>query len=125
MATKTKILLAEDDKNLGSVLKAYLEAKGFNTTLCIDGKEALEAFKRGEFDFCIFDIMMPVMDGIVATKKIREIESTGNRHVPIIAITAYALAGDRDNCLSAGVDDYIAKPFQANVLIKMMKNLLA
>ena len=63
MGAKINVLLAEDDKNLGSVLKAYLEAKGYSTTLCIDGKEALETFKRNEFDFCILDIMMPVMDG--------------------------------------------------------------
>jgi CheY-like chemotaxis protein len=90
-----------------------------------NGKEALEMFGIKQYDLILMDIMMPVMDGIVATKKIREIESTTGKHVPIIAITANALVGDRDNCLAAGVDDYIAKPFQAEVLVKMMKNLLA
>jgi CheY-like chemotaxis protein len=71
------------------------------------------------------DIMMPVMDGITATKKIREIEATGGHHIPIIAVTANALAGDRENCLAAGVDDYIAKPFTAELMINKMKNLLA
>ena len=90
-----------------------------------NGKVALEMFGIKRYDLILMDIMMPVMDGIVATKKIREIESTGESHIPIIAITANALAGDRENCLAAGVDDYIAKPFAADVLIKMMKNLLA
>ena len=82
-------------------------------------------FGLKQYDLILMDIMMPVMDGIVATKKIREIESTNDSHIPIISITANALAGDRDNCLAAGADDYIAKPFAADVLIKMMKSLLA
>jgi len=69
--------------------------------------------------------MMPVMDGIAATKRIREIESASDQHIPIIAVTANALVGDRENCLAAGVDDYVAKPFAAEVLIKKMKDLLA
>jgi CheY-like chemotaxis protein len=90
-----------------------------------NGKEALELFGVKQYDLILMDIMMPVMDGITATKKIREIEATGERHIPIIAVTANALAGDRENCLAAGVDDYIAKPFTAELMINKMKNLLA
>ena len=90
-----------------------------------NGKEALEMFAVKQYDLILMDIQMPVMDGIVATKKIREIESTSDQRVPIIAITANALAGDRNNCLAAGVDDYISKPFQVEVLVRMMNNLLA
>ena len=90
-----------------------------------NGKEALELFGTKQYDLILMDIMMPVMDGIMATKKIREIEATGERHIPIIAVTANALAGDRENCLAAGVDDYIAKPFTAELMINKMKNLLA
>ena len=69
---------------------------------------------------------MPVMDGMVATKKIREIEaSTTNEYTPIIAITANALSGDKENCLAAGMNDYISKPFQIEILIEKMKNLLS
>ena len=70
------------------------------------------------------DIQMPIMNGIVATKKIREIEASTNSHTPIIAITANALLGDKEECIEAGMDDYISKPFQIEVLIQKMKSLL-
>ncbi len=117
MATKTKILLAEDDKNLGSVLKAYLEAKGFNTTLCIDGKEALEAFKRGEFDFCIFDIMMPVMDGFTLAKEIRKMD----KRMPFLFLTAKSMQEDKIHGFELGADDYLTKPFSMEELLLRIK----
>lgn len=117
MATKTKILLAEDDKNLGSVLKAYLEAKGFNTTLCIDGKEALEAFKRGEFDFCIFDIMMPVMDGFTLAKEIRKMD----KQMPFLFLTAKSMQEDKIHGFELGADDYLTKPFSMEELLLRIK----
>jgi CheY-like chemotaxis protein len=89
-----------------------------------NGQEAIELYKLKEYDLILMDIKMPVMDGLTATKKIREMESSSELRIPIIAITANALEGDRENCLAAGVDDYIAKPFQAEVLIKKMKDLL-
>jgi CheY-like chemotaxis protein len=70
------------------------------------------------------DVQMPVMDGIIATKKIRELETSTNTYTPIIAITANALSGARENCLAVGMDDYISKPFQVEVLIFKMENLL-
>jgi CheY-like chemotaxis protein len=70
------------------------------------------------------DIQMPVINGIVATKKIRELESTSNTQTPIIAITANALSGDKETCLAAGMNDYISKPFQVDVLVNKMKVLL-
>ncbi len=84
MKKKIKILLAEDDKNLGSVLKTYLEVKGFQTTLAVDGKEALEYFKRNEFDFCILDFMMPVMDGFTLAGEIRKLDAA----MPVVFLTA-------------------------------------
>jgi len=89
-----------------------------------NGKEALDKFGTSKYDVILMDIQMPVMDGILATKKIREIESSTNHHTPIIAITANALAGDKENCLAAGMNDYISKPFQPEVLVQKMRNLL-
>ena len=120
-----KILLVEDNAINQKIVLLSLNKQVSQIDVARNGKIALEMFGLKQYDLILMDIMMPVMDGIIATKKIREIESTGETHIPIIAITANALAGDRENCLAAGVDDYIAKPFQADVLIKMMKNLLA
>lgn len=114
---KIKILLAEDDKNLGSVLKAYLEAKGFNTTLCIDGKEALESFKRNEFDFCILDIMMPIMDGFTLAKEIRKLDT----HIPFLFLTAKSMQEDKIQGFELGADDYLTKPFSMEELLLRIK----
>lgn len=121
----SRILLVEDNEINQKIVLLSLNKLVKQVDVARNGKEALEMFGLNQYDLILMDIMMPVMDGIVATKKIREIESTGESHIPIIAITANALAGDRENCLAAGVDDYIAKPFAADVLIKMMKSLLA
>ncbi len=120
-----RILLAEDNIINQKIVLLSLQKVVREIDVAINGKEALELFGVKQYDLILMDIMMPVMDGIVATKKIREIESTGERHIPIIAVTANALAGDRENCLAAGVDDYIAKPFTAELLINKMRNLLA
>jgi len=122
---EAKVLLVEDNEINQKIVLLSLTKKVSQIDVAANGKEALEMFGLKKYDVILMDIMMPVMDGITATKKIREIESTVNSHVPIIAITANALAGDRENCLAAGADDYIAKPFQADVLVKKMKNLLA
>jgi CheY-like chemotaxis protein/signal transduction histidine kinase len=120
-----RILLAEDNIINQKIVLLSLQKVVREIDVATNGKEALELFGVKQYDLILMDIMMPVMDGIVATKKIREIESTGERHIPIIAVTANALAGDRENCLAAGVDDYIAKPFTAELLINKMRNLLA
>ena len=114
---KTRVLLAEDDKNLGSVLKAYLEAKGYSTTLCIDGKEALETYKRNEFDFCILDIMMPVMDGFSLAKEIRKMDTK----IPILFLTAKSMQEDKIYGFELGADDYLTKPFSMEELLLRIK----
>jgi CheY-like chemotaxis protein len=122
---EAKVLLVEDNEINQKIVLLSLSKRVSQIDVAANGKEALEMFGLKQYDMILMDIMMPVMDGLTATKKIREIESTLNSHIPIITITANALAGDRDNCLAAGADDYIAKPFQADMLIKKMKNLLA
>ena len=120
-----KILLVEDNVINQKIVLLSLNKLVNRIDVASNGKQALELFGIRQYDLILMDIMMPVMDGIMATKKIREIESTGDRHVPIVAVTANALAGDRENCLAAGVDDYIAKPFTTKLLIRKMKSLLA
>ncbi len=120
-----KILLVEDNVINQKIVLLSLNKLVNRIDVASNGKQALEMFGLKQYDLILMDIMMPVMDGIVATQKIREIESTGDRHVPIVAVTANALAGDRENCLAAGVDDYIAKPFTTEMLIRKMRNWLA
>ena len=84
------VLLAEDDRNLGNILKSYLEAKGYPTRLCVNGEETLEAYKRERFDFCILDVMMPVKDGFTVAKEIRGM----NKDIPILFLTAKSLQED-------------------------------
>ncbi len=120
MSEKNTILLAEDDQNLGGILKSYLEAKGFPTNLSVDGKEALENFKRGEFDFCILDVMMPVMDGFTLAKEIRKID----KDIPILFLTAKAMQEDKIMGFEAGADDYLTKPFSMEELLMRIKAIL-
>jgi len=120
-----KILLVEDNVINQKIVILSLSKAVSQIDVALNGKQALEMFGLKQYDLILMDIMMPVMDGITATKKIREIESTGDSHVPIIAVTANALAGDRENCLAGGADEYIAKPFTTELLIRKMKNLLA
>jgi len=117
---QTRLLLAEDDRNLGNILKNYLEAKGYATTLCLNGQEAVDAFSRKEFDFCILDIMMPVKDGFAAATEIR----AANRKIPILFLTAKTLQEDKLKGFEIGADDYITKPFSMEELILRIQAIL-
>ena len=117
---KIKVLLAEDDKNLGTILKAYLEAKGYPTTLCVNGQEAFDVYNKEAFDFCIIDIMMPVKDGFALTKEIRK----KNKNIPIIFLTAKSMQEDKLKGFELGADDYITKPFSMEELLVRMKAIL-
>jgi len=116
-----KILLAEDDPNLGEILKDYLELKGkFDVKLCQDGEEALRAFGRESFDLCIFDIMMPKKDGFSLGKEVRKLNET----VPIIFATAKGMMEDKTEAFNLGGDDYITKPFRVEELLLRINALL-
>ena len=117
---QTRLLLAEDDRNLGNILKNYLEAKGYSTTLCINGQEAIDAFMRKEFDFCILDIMMPVKDGFAVATEIRAV----NKKTPILFLTAKTLQEDKLKGFEIGADDYITKPFSMEELLLRMHAIL-
>ena len=118
------ILLVEDNLINQKIVILTIQKLVKNIDIANNGKEALDKFGTSKYDVILMDIQMPVMDGILATKKIREIEASTNQHTPIIAITANALAGDKENCLAAGMNDYISKPFQPEILVQKMKNLL-
>lgn len=120
MENQIKVLLAEDDKNLGTILKAYLDAKGLPTTLCSDGSEALEKFKRDDFNFCILDVMMPVMDGFTLAAEIRKMD----KKVPMLFLTAKALQEDKLKGFELGADDYMTKPFSMEELLLRIKAII-
>jgi two-component system, OmpR family, response regulator len=113
MKKNLKILLAEDDKNLGGILKNYLDAKGFVSTLAINGEEAINAFLKEIFDLCILDVMMPVKDGFTVAREIRK----KDKKVPILFLTAKSMQDDVLKGFQIGADDYITKPFSMEVLL--------
>jgi DNA-binding response OmpR family regulator len=117
---KIKVLLAEDDKNLGNVLKSYLEVKGFETNLCINGQEAFNAFEKGGYGFCIVDVMMPVKDGFTLVKEIRE----KDKHIPVLFLTAKSMQEDKMKGFQVGGDDYLTKPFSMEELLVRMQAIL-
>jgi DNA-binding response OmpR family regulator len=120
MTKTTRILLAEDDQNLGIILKSYLEAKGFPTVLCVNGKEAWESFNHQVFDFCIVDVMMPLKDGFSLTQDIRKV----NREIPILFLTAKSMQQDILKGFSVGADDYLTKPFSMDELLARIQAIL-
>ncbi|MCB8963493.1 MAG: response regulator [Bacteroidales bacterium] len=122
--SNANVLLVEDNLINQKIVILSLKKIVKNIEVANNGKEALDKFGTSKYDIILMDIQMPIMNGYVTTKKIREIESSTNSHTPIIAITANALLGDREECISAGMDDYISKPFQIEVLIQKMRNLL-
>lgn len=120
LPNQTRVLLAEDDRNLGNILKNYLEAKGFQTTLCINGEEATTLFSPGVFDFCILDIMMPVKDGFTVAAEIRSMD----KKIPILFLTAKSLQDDKLRGFQLGADDYITKPFNMEELLMRIQAIL-
>lgn len=115
-----KLLLAEDDHNLGSLLHEYLTAKGYDVTLAKDGNQGLDIFLSSEFDFCILDVMMPKKDGFSLAKEIR----TKNPDIPIVFLTAKSMPEDTIKGFEVGADDYITKPFSMEELLVRIKAIL-
>ena len=113
MDEKRKILLCEDDENLGMLLREYLQAKGFATELCADGELGYKAFLKTKFDICVLDVMMPKKDGFTLAKEIRN----SNQDIPIIFLTAKNLEADKLKGFEIGADDYVTKPFSMDELL--------
>ncbi|WP_299439221.1 response regulator transcription factor [uncultured Aquimarina sp.] len=114
------ILLAEDDFDFGSILKQYLELHGYKVIWAQDGKEALQVFSQEQFDICVFDVMMPKMDGFTLAEKVIEL----NPEIPFIFLTAKKMKEDKIRGLKLGADDYIVKPFEADILVLRLQNIL-
>jgi DNA-binding response OmpR family regulator len=117
---ENKILLVEDDRNFGDVLRSYLEMNDYEVVLATDGFEGLDAYKKGSFDLCIFDVMMPKKDGFTLAKEIREMDT----EIPIIFLTAKTLKEDVLEGFKIGADDYIAKPFNSEELLYRVQAVL-
>jgi DNA-binding response OmpR family regulator len=118
---KIQVLLAEDDHNLGSILKTFLDAKGYSTTLCVNGLDALETYReKNNFDFCIVDVMMPVKDGFTLAKDIRK----ENKKIPILFLTAKSMLEDKQKGFELGADDYLTKPFNMDELLMRMQAII-
>jgi DNA-binding response OmpR family regulator len=115
-----KILLAEDDQNLGTLLRDYLKVKNYEVVLVPDGTKAYSAFQNGEFDLCLLDVMMPETDGITLARKIRQT----NRQIPIIFLTAKNQEKDKIEGFTAGGDDYITKPFSMEELLYRIEAIM-
>jgi len=120
MNTKIRILLAEDDENLGPLLREYLLAKNYETDLVVDGEKAFKSFQRNLYDLCILDVMMPIKDGFAVAKEIRAI----NKDIPIMFLTAKSLKDDILLGFKLGADDYITKPFNMEELLFRIEAIL-
>jgi two-component system OmpR family response regulator len=117
---KTRLLLAEDDENLGMLLREYLIAKGYECVLYANGEKAFKGFIQEHFDICILDVMMPIKDGFTLAREIRQI----NSDIPIMFLTAKSLKEDVLEGFSIGADDYITKPFSMEELLYRIEAIL-
>lgn len=120
MEEKLRILLCEDDENLGMLLREYLQAKGYSAELCPDGEAGYKAFLKNKFDMCVLDINMPKKDGLTLAEDIRAV----NADVPIIFLTAKTLKEDILDGFKHGADDYITKPFSMEELVFRIEAIL-
>lgn len=120
---KLHILLAEDNQINQRVAQTVLEKRGHTVALATNGREAIELFARERFDVVLMDVQMPEVNGFEATAAIRQQEQATALHIPIVAMTAYAMKGDRERCLGAGMDAYISKPINAEELLRTIERL--
>ncbi len=121
MSEYSKILLVEDDLSFGSVLKSYLEINDFNVVWIDDGKNALDAYRKEQFNLCILDVMLPNIDGFTIASEIRAI----NKNIPLIFLTAKKLKEDVLRGYGLGADDYITKPFDTDILLAKIKAIVS
>lgn len=118
----TRVLLVEDNEMNRDMLSRRLRKKGFEVDMAVDGAEGVEMARRGAYDIVLMDLSLPVIDGWEATRQLRAVPET--RDVPVIALTAHAMAGDRDRAMEAGCSDYDTKPVEIDRLLLKMHALL-
>ena len=118
------LLVAEDNAVNRTLMTRLLEGEGHRPSLVTNGQEAVAAVLGGSFDAVLMDVQMPVLDGLEAARQIREHERTTGQHVPLIAVTAHAMKGDRERCLAAGYDGYVTKPVSLTELIAVLRDVL-
>jgi two-component system sensor histidine kinase/response regulator len=123
--TMPTILIADDDSNNRILVMNILKRSGYQVIIARDGREAVELFSTGAPDLILMDVQMPNLSGLDAAAEIRKRESPSGRRIPIIALTARAMAGDRERCLAAGMDDFLSKPVRANDLLAKISNFTA
>jgi CheY-like chemotaxis protein len=119
-----RILLVEDNEMNRDMLSRRLMRKGFEVTLAVDGHEGVAMAAAGGFDLILMDMSLPEIDGWEATRLVREAEAGAGTHVPIIALTAHAMSGDREKAMAAGCDDYDTKPVELDRLLGKIQALL-
>jgi CheY-like chemotaxis protein len=122
---RSRVLLAEDNAVNQTLALRLLEKRGYTVVVACDGRAAVEAFEKGNFDMVLMDIQMPGMDGFEASATIRAKEKFTGGHVPIIAMTAHALKADQERCFAAGMDGYVSKPIRTSELFSAIESLLA
>jgi PAS domain S-box-containing protein len=120
---RLRILLAEDNRVNQIIVVRLMEKRGHSVEVAADGREALEKLRGDKFELVLMDVQMPRMGGFEAAAAIREMEKTQGGHLPIIAMTAHAMKGDRERCLAAGMDGYISKPFRIDELLKEIESI--
>ena len=120
MQMKAKILLVEDDVNLGFIISDHLKTQGYEVSLCTNGVDALVSFNQNEFHLCVFDIMMPLKDGFTLAKDVRKTD----QKIPILFLTAKTMTKDRIEGFKSGGDDYLTKPFSMEEFSYRVKSLL-
>ncbi len=123
---KIKILIVEDNLVNQKIIQKIIAKAGFGHTIASNGKEALKALENDDYDVVLMDIQMPEMDGIEATRRIRNSSSgVKNHNIPIIAMTAHAMKGDREICIAAGMNDYTSKPIQPQELLNKLEKYIS
>ena len=123
--SRLRALVADDNPVNRTLAVRLLEGHGHSVVAVGDGREALDALERERFDLALFDLEMPRVNGLEATAEIRRREGSADRHLPIIALTAHAVKGDRERCLAAGMDGYISKPLESVALFAEIDRLVA